>query len=382
VDEFMSARRHTVRDNRGRPVTRRAGHNPSDFHLSLLVRWDSTERCNYGIYIYGYPELQLLDGREKSEHTATRRETVTDSDPLEYALDWQRRLAEANQSAQGIEDVRAINDRFMVERAGQIPADVRVTQVDAGGVPAEWIGIDGVDDGPVILFLHGGGYMLGSAAENHSWAGRLARTTGGRVFAPNYRLAPENKWPTQVDDAATAYRWLLSHDVAAEDIAVLGESAGGGLVIALLVALRDAGVDLPAAAVVTSPLVDFTLASESLTTRADSDQFVTREVLGMMMDAVLQGQDAHEAAPLFRSLSGLPPLLVQVGTPEAIYDDSRRLVEAARAAGVDATLEPWDGMFHLWHGFPDLPQAAAATDRIGEFVRRRTAQTVGAAGQS
>jgi monoterpene epsilon-lactone hydrolase len=302
---------------------------------------------------------------------------VTASDPLEYALDWQRRLGEANQAAQGIDDVRAINDRFMGERAGAIPHDVKIGQVDADGVPAEWVSVESPEAGPVILFLHGGGYMLGSAAENRSWSARLARAIGGRVFVPDYRLAPEHAWPAQVEDSAAAYRWLLGQGVAAGDIVVLGESAGGGLAIALLVALRDAGVELPAAAVVTSPLVDFTLASESLTTRADADQFVTREVLGMMMDAVLQGQDARAAAPLFRSLEGLPPLLVQVGTPEAIYDDSRRLVEAARDAGVDATLEPWEGMFHLWHGFPELPQAAAATDRIGEFVCAHAMQPSG-----
>lgn len=294
---------------------------------------------------------------------------MTTTDPLQYALAWQRRLAQANGDAQGIDDVRAINDRFMAERAGELPSDVRVEPVDADGVPAEWVSIEGTHGGPVLVFLHGGGFMLGAAAENRAWTGRLARAIGGRVLGVDYRLAPENPWPVQVQDVCTAYRWLLAQRVAPSDVGVLGESAGGGLVIAQLVALRDDDVELPAAAVVTSPLVDFTLGAESLTTRAQSDQFVTREVLTMMMDAVLQGQDARAASPLFRDLAGLPALLVQVGTPEAIYDDSSRLVDTARKAGVDATLEPWDDMFHLWHGFAELPQAVAATDRIGEFVR-------------
>jgi acetyl esterase/lipase len=303
---------------------------------------------------------------------------VTATDPLQNALAWQRRLAEANGGAQGIEDVRAINDRFMAERAGELPADVEAESVDADGVPAEWVSIDGADDGPVVFFVHGGGFMLGAAAENRSWTGRLARAIGGRVFAFDYRLAPENPHPAQLEDACTAYQWLLKQGVAADNVALLGESAGGGLVLATLVALRDAGVELPAAAVMTSPLVDFTLGSESLDSRADTDQFVTREVLSMMMDALLQGQDAHEASPLFRDLAGLPALLVQVGAPEAIYDDGRRLVDAAREAGVDATLEPWDDMFHLWHGFPDLPQAHAATNRIGEFVKENCGLRAGA----
>jgi monoterpene epsilon-lactone hydrolase len=307
---------------------------------------------------------------------------VTDTDPLQDALSWQRRLGEANAGAAGIEDVRAINDRFMAERAGELPGDVQVEPVDAGGIPAEWVSIEGAEGGPVVFFCHGGGYMLGAASENRTWAGRLARAVGGRVLGFDYRLAPEHAYPAQQEDACTAYRWLLAQGQDPAEVAFVGESAGGGLVVSTLIALRDAGDPLPAAAVVTSPLVDFTLSSGSLDTNVDTDAFVTREVLTMMMDAFLQGQDAHEASPMFRDLSGLPPLLAQVGTGETSYDDSARLVEAAKHAGVDATLEPWEGMFHLWHGFADLPQAKQATDRIGEFILAHVGSAARAGAQS
>jgi monoterpene epsilon-lactone hydrolase len=296
---------------------------------------------------------------------------MTATDPLQNAIDWQKRLAAANAEAGGIDDIRAINDRFMAERAGEPEDDVRIEAVDAGGVPAEWLTVDGNGDGPVIVFLHGGGLMLGAASENRTWMTELARATGGSIFGINYRLAPEHPYPAAVEDACAAYGWLLEQGHASGTTAILGESAGGGLVLATVISLRDAGKPLPAAVVATSPLVDFTLGAATLDSAAETDQFVTREVLSMMMDAVLQGQDARAASPLFRDLGGLPPILVQVGRDEALYDDSSRLVEAAQSAGVDATLEPWDDMIHLWHGFGDLPQAAAATARIGEFVTAR-----------
>lgn len=307
---------------------------------------------------------------------------MTATDPLQSAIDWQKRLAAANATAGGIEDVRAINDRFMAERAGPLGNDVHVESVDADGVAAEWLTIDGRSDGPVTVFLHGGGLMLGAASENRTWMAQLARATGGRIFSVNYRLAPEHPYPAAVEDAAAAYGWLLGsgHDPAG--VAMIGESAGGGLVLATLVALRDAGATLPNAAILTSPLVDFTLGAATLDAAGETDQFVNREVLSMMMDAVLQGQDAHAASPLFRDLTGMPPMLVQVGSREALYDDSARLVDAAKAAGVTATLEPWEDMIHLWHGFGDLPQATAATARISEFITANCAAPSGAASRA
>jgi monoterpene epsilon-lactone hydrolase len=159
--------------------------------------------------------------------------------------------------------------------------------------------------------------------------------------------------------------------VAADDVVVMGESGGGAVALATVVAARDAGEPLPSAVVLTSPLIDMTLSSESFETNAATDPFVSREAVAGMMQALLQGQDAAEASPLNADLSGLPPMLVQVGTAEAVYDDGRRLAEAAEGAGVDVTFEPWEDMIHLWHGFPSLPAAQQATDRIGQFIAQR-----------
>jgi acetyl esterase/lipase len=245
---------------------------------------------------------------------------------------------------------------------------------DAGGVPSVWVSV-GKDEGPIVLFVHGGGFILGAAADSYEMLGRVLRVTGGRALGVNYRLAPESPHPAQVEDVCAAYRWLLAggHDPA--QITILGESAGGGLAFAALTTLRDAGDRLPAAAALLSPLVDFELTGESLETNAEVDPFVGKEVLSMMVQAVLQGQDAAAASPLSASAEGLPPMLIQVGTSEAIFDDPRRLAEKAERAGVDVTFEPWDEMIHLWHGFTYLPEAIDATEAVASFLASRTAAT-------
>ncbi|HEY4095505.1 MAG TPA: alpha/beta hydrolase [Baekduia sp.] len=289
---------------------------------------------------------------------------------LERAREWERAFGEANASAGGLEEVRLVNDQWQAERAGELPVDLEFTAVDAGGVPAEWISVAGAAATPVILFLHGGGFMLGSARENREWIGRLVRELGGRALAIDYRLAPEHPYPAQVEDARTAYRWLLAQGIAPADLLVLGESAGGGLAAATLTAIRDGGDPLPAAAALTSPLVDFTLGAASLDD--NDDPFVNRPVLEMMIQTALQGQDSEALSPLSHDLAGLPPLLIQVGTSEAIRDDGRRYADAASAAGVAVSFEQWDGMVHLWHGFPYLPEAVDAVERIAAFFAEYT----------
>lgn len=288
------------------------------------------------------------------------------SPELERARDWERAFGEANAAAGGIEEVRTVNGEWQAERAGELPEDLNIEPVDAGGVPAEWISIDGAERTPVVLFLHGGGYILGAAEENREWVGRLVRALGGRALAIDYRLAPEHPYPAQVEDSHVAYRWLLGQGFEPSEIAVLGESAGGGLVAATLLAIRDAGDPLPAAAVMTSPFLDFTLSGASLSD--NNDPFVGPEVLNMMLEAGLQGKDPREHSPLFADLKGLPPMLIQVGTAEAIFDDGRRFSEAASAEGVQCTFEPWEDMIHLWHGFPYLPEAQQAVERIAVYL--------------
>ena len=257
----------------------------------------------------------------------------------------------------------------------QLPTDVSCDPVDAGGVPAEWIATPGVVAERVICYLHGGGYVLGSINTHREMVSRLSRAAGARVLILDYRLAPENPFPAAVDDSLAAYRWLLSVGVDPARLVIAGESAGGGLTVATLVALRDAGDPLPRAGICLSPWVDLECLGESMVTKAEIDPVATRDGTLMLAKAYLGNTDPRTplASPLYADLTGLPPLLIQVGTAECLFDDAARLADRARAAGVDVILEPWDDMIHMWHMFAAmLPEGQQAIDRIGEFIRQRT----------
>jgi acetyl esterase/lipase len=256
--------------------------------------------------------------------------------------------------------------------AAVIPADVQSEKVSAGGVPAEWVVAENADPDRVILYLHGGGYVIGSINTHRELGSRLSRAAAARVLLIDYRLAPEHPHPAAVDDAVAAYRWLLSQGVHPSRLAIGGDSAGGGLTVAALVAVRDAGLPMPAAGVCLSPWVDLEGIGESMTTKAAADPMVQRDQLLKMAAAYLAGQNPRTplASPLYADLSGLPPLLIQVGTAETLLDDSTRLAERARKNGVQVTLEPWEDMIHVWHAFASLlPEGRQAIDRIGEFVK-------------
>lgn len=257
-----------------------------------------------------------------------------------------------------------------------IPSDLRVERVDAGGVPGGWLSVPDASDDRVILFLHGGGYVIGSIQTHRSMIARLSRAAAARTLAIEYRLAPEHPFPAAVEDATAAYRWLLAQDVDPARLVISGDSAGGGLAVATLVSLRDAGETLPAAGVLLSPWTDLAATGDSLTTNAERDPLVQREGLENMARMYLGDADPRTplASPLYANLEGLPPLLIHAGAAEAILDDSVRLDQRARAAGVESVLEVWEDMIHVWHYFADmLPEGRKAIDRIGEFIRERTA---------
>jgi acetyl esterase/lipase len=252
--------------------------------------------------------------------------------------------------------------------------DITVTRVDAAGVPAAWVVAPGAEHTRVILYLHGGGYVIGSIDTHRELAGRLSRAAAARVLLLDYRLAPEHPYPAAVEDATTAYRWLLTNGATPARIVIAGDSAGGGLTVATLVALRDAGDALPAAGVCLSPWVDMEGIGESMTTKAHVDPMVRREGLLNLANLYLAGANPRTplAAPLYADLSGLPPLLVQVGTAETLLDDATRLADRAKAAGVDVTLESWEDMVHVWQLFASmLPEGQQAIERIGAYVRQR-----------
>jgi monoterpene epsilon-lactone hydrolase len=253
----------------------------------------------------------------------------------------------------------------------QPAADVICQAVDAGGVPAEWVTAPGAQQEKVIYYLHGGGYTMGSIGTHREVVSRLSRATGARALLIDYRLAPENRFPAALEDAKTGYRWLLSTGVKPSQLVIAGESAGGGLTVATLMTLRDSHVPLPAAGICMSPWVDMKCLGKSMVTKSGIDPIVRQEDLKMNAEAYLGKADRRTplAAPIYGNLKGLPPLLIQVGTAEILFDDATRLAERARLDGVDIVLEPWDEMIHMWHMFPMLPEGNQAIERIAEFMR-------------
>lgn len=294
------------------------------------------------------------------------------SPQLQMALDTFKMMGE--KLAQAGNDLKAM--RAVMEGMTAFPSagETRCTPVNAGGVPAEWIAASGAVDDRVILYLHGGGYVMGSIATHREMAARLSKAARARALVIDYRLAPEHPFPAAVDDAVAAYRWLLSQNMKPSRIVVAGDSAGGGLTLATLVALRDAKAPLPAAGVCISPWTDMEGTGDSMVTRAKADPVVQKQGLLGMAQLYLGGKDPKSplAAPLYANLEGLPPLLIQVGDAETLLDDATRVAEKAKRAGVTVDLEVWPEMPHVWHLFaPFLPEGQQAIDKIGQYVQAK-----------
>ncbi|MEY2433340.1 MAG: epsilon-lactone hydrolase [Acidimicrobiaceae bacterium] len=271
-------------------------------------------------------------------------------------------------SSGSLEEQRALMDSF----EQPLPDGTTVRTVDAGGVPAEWIVAPEADEDRVVLYVHGGAYCIGSLGSHRRLVAHLSAQCRARVLHVDYRLAPEHPFPAAVDDAVAAYRWLLAEGVSADRIAISGDSAGGGLTLATLLALRDAGEPLPAAAVPISPWTDLEGTGESIRTRAEMDVMIKTDRLKEMADRYANGVDLREprVSPLHGDFTGLPPLLIQVGDAEVLLDDAVRVADRAKAAGVDVTLEVWDEMPHVFQAFVGLlPEADQAVARIGEWIR-------------
>ena len=257
----------------------------------------------------------------------------------------------------------------------RVAKDVKCEPITAGGVKAEWIVPPNAENDRVILYLHGGGYVMGSINTHRAMVARIARASNAKALALDYRLAPEHPFPAAVDDATAAYRWLLAEGYAPGKIVVSGDSAGGGLTLATLLALRDAGTPMPAAAVPISALSDMEGTGESFKTKAAKDPMVEFAGLNRMAKAYLGDADPKNplASPLYGDYRGLPPMLIQVGEAEVLLDDSTRVAEKAKAAGVKVELEAWDDMIHVWHVFAKiLPEGQQAIDKIGKYVIAHT----------
>lgn len=273
----------------------------------------------------------------------------------------------------GLEEMRA-NMEAMVSFF-PLAEDIRCEAVEAGGVSSEWVTAPGAADDRIVLYLHGGGYVMGSINTHRELASHISRAAEARVLIIDYRLAPEHPFPAAIEDSTAAFRWLLGEGFDPGRIVIAGDSAGGGLTVATLVALKDQGIPLPAAAVCLSPWVDLEGLGRSMTTKAEEDPMVHRESLLGIGKAYLGSADAHNplAAPLYANLTGLPPMLIQVGTSETLLDDAVRLAESAKKAGVKVTLEPWEGMIHVWQYYAArVPEAKKAVERIGRYILDHT----------
>jgi epsilon-lactone hydrolase len=266
-------------------------------------------------------------------------------------------------------DERRANFEAML---GALPIadDVRIEPVKIGPMDADWVSVPSSRRGRVVLYLHGGGYVIGSNVAYREFGSRMARALEARVCIIDYRLAPEHPFPAAVDDAVAAYRWLLEQDIAPDRIVVAGDSAGGGLTLATLLRLRDGGLPLPACAGVFSPWIDLEGTGQSAQPGAVDDPLIRPDALSAM--GQLYAPEAPRnplAAPLYADLEGLPPLSIQVGSREVLLDDSKRLRDHAKAANVPVSYFEGSGLIHVWPVLaPPAPESKAALERLAQFA--------------
>lgn len=273
----------------------------------------------------------------------------------------------------GIDDFRRIFEDFLAGIA--IPEGATFSDVDAGGVPSIWATAPGASPDQVILHFHSGGLVMGSARGYRSFGANLSAATGARVLLVDFRLAPEHAMPAQLEDALAAYHWVLGQGIPSSSVILCGDSGGGGLALATLLALRDRDEPLPAAGIAMSPLADWTMSGDSMITNADKDPLVPGPAMLSMLAPMVLGENGDAKnpynSPVFGDYTGIPPLLVMAGSIEALRDDGYRVVAAAQAAGVDATWIEGEDMVHIWPIFADrLPEARDTLEEMGAFARK------------
>ena len=261
--------------------------------------------------------------------------------------------------------------------------NVKLIKLKVGDIPCEWVLAPGADPDLRLLYLHGGGFVSGSGGFYLAQAAHISAAAKCAVLLPDYRLAPEHRFPAGLDDCVLAHKWMVANGPAGPGPAratfVAGDSAGGSLTLATLLALRDRRLPLPAGGIALSPTTDLTLASDSL--RTVSDPIISAKTMPVFRDHYLGKTDPRNplASPVFGDYRGVPPLLIQVGEHEMLRDDSIRVAKKARADGISVKLEVWPGMFHVFQSHePLLPEAKEAIDHIAEFMRSKLPQRKGA----
>ncbi len=249
-----------------------------------------------------------------------------------------------------------------------------VRPVDEAGVRGEWIRAPGARQDRAVLYVHGGGFMIGSAAVYRHLVSRLARASGCSVLSLDYRLAPEHPYPAALEDVLDAWRWLTSGRLPSSGVALAGDSAGGNLVLSLLMRLRGSSQPLPAAVAVMAPWTDLSVSGDSVRANRSADPLLPAELLRPVANAYLQGADAEaaDASPLFGDFAGFPPMLIHVGSTEILLDDALRLERAAQAAGVESRLKIWPRLPHVFQLFsPFVPEGRRSLEELGAFLRDR-----------
>jgi acetyl esterase/lipase len=249
---------------------------------------------------------------------------------------------------------------------------VSCSPINDGGVDGEWIAPADAPPDKAILYFHGGGFRVGSVASHRGLIAQIADTSGCRVLAINYRLAPEHRFPAALDDVLAAYGWMLEQGLQPSNVAFAGDSAGGNLALSAMLSLRDRGLPLPAAALLMSPWTDLAATGASYVSRAEADPIHQRPMIVALAENYLGQGDPRDplVSPLYADLNGLPPLLIQVGNRETVLDDSTMFAEKARSAGVDTELQIWDGMIHVFQMFSEIPEAHQAIAETAGFLRR------------
>ena len=290
---------------------------------------------------------------------------------LQQVREYQKQALGSATAVPTLEEMR-FGAEAVMENVGAMPSGVELENADVNGLSAIWVRHPEADAKSVVLYFHGGGYVVQSAHSHRKVAAHLALQSKRNVLSVNYRLAPEHTHPAAVNDAVTAYQWLLSAGYAPAKIAVSGDSAGGGLSLALLVALKNQKLPQPAGAVVFSPWVDLEGTGDSMDSKAGVDLMVDRHALALMANMFIGGGSLRDplAAPLYADLAGIAPLYIQVGGDEALLDDSTRLATRAAHAGVPVRLEVFPEMQHVFQsGVGVIPEANDAVARAGQWLQ-------------
>lgn len=270
-----------------------------------------------------------------------------------------------------LEQQRASMERL--SKSYTLPRNVDIQPIFIGDMYSEWIRPADVRQGRAILYLHGGGYTMGSCNTHRSLAAWISAASQVSTLLIDYRLAPENPYPAALDDTINAFHYLLDQGIEPAKIIIAGDSAGGGLAIAATLLLRDKKEKLPGGIICISPWADLTMSGETMVTCSKTDPFITRETSILHANRYIGKHDPKSPliSPIFADLSGFPPMIIQVGEYEVLQSDAVRLSENASRTGVDVSLEIWDGMWHVWHMLVGrMPESRRAIDKLGAFVRK------------